>query len=61
MKPELMRGVYIGENKALKGQTAMLLITDTEVKAQFDVVWTGYAYGWHVFPAESFEITEYRP
>lgn len=55
MTPELKHGTYVGADFALKGKTALLMLTDEGVKAQFDDVATGFRYGWHLLPDAEWE------
>lgn len=52
--PELKRGIYVGSNASLHEKSALLLITETELKAQFDDVSTGLGHGWHKFNFNEF-------
>lgn len=57
----LQHGTYIGNQLTLKGKTALLMIFDTNIKAQFDDVTTGMGHGWHAFQPEEWEIDEKCP
>jgi len=49
-------GTYIGNIEELKGETALILLNGTTVKAQFDDVNTGFGYSWHEFNYDEFEL-----
>jgi len=55
----MKRGKYVGPDKKLRNQTALLKPTDSveRVLVQFDDMKTGYGLGWHNFRASDFTIT----
>lgn len=53
------RGVYTGPVPLLKGYEADLIVYRSTGRclAKFDDLETGYAFGWHDFSADDFNIT----
>lgn len=57
----MQHGIYIGTEPELRGKTALLMISDTEIKAQFDDVSTQLGHGWYTFKPEEWNIDEECP
>ena len=54
----MIRGTYVGDDRNLRGQTALLMYKDDGLLAQFDDRQTlsSLAYGWHRFEMTDFTI-----
>jgi hypothetical protein len=54
----MKRGKYVGPDKKLRNQTALIKPTDSveRVLVQFDDMRTGYGLDWHNFRASDFVI-----